>query len=335
MAGRRDSGAPSGAAGTGSAAGTAGARARLARVALLALLALPATGAAAQPPEERFTPSPSPTVAMPRLTPSDSAQTTGLTPGAALQPAPVPAPPLSPIQVPGPPPAALRTSASPAAPGPAKPARPTPLPAQPPTTAATPAEPPAPPAPSPPPPPPPVPDRPPAAVSVTRRAVVATAAVKLRAAPRSDARALDQFERGDRLEALGPAVNGWVPVGRNGRSLGYVAADYLADATKPTEAKPALGRYAKASREDKGCALPDDIPTARRRAPLPAGSVARVLADANLRVAPACDARVEDVLESGERVTVLEAAGSWYRVGRKGRTLGYVGAALLGAAKSR
>ncbi|SMH57361.1 SH3 domain-containing protein [Azospirillum agricola] len=330
MAGRRDSGVPSGAAGTGSAAGTAGARARLARVALLALLALPATGAgagaAARPPEERFTPAaPAPTVAMPRLTPSGSAQATGLTPGTVLQPAPVPAPPLSPIQVPGPPPVTPRPSASPAAPGPAKPPHPTQPPALPPKVAAAPAGPPA----------PPVPDKPPAAVSAARRAVVATAAVKLRAAPRPDARALDQFERGDRLEALGPAVNGWVPVGRNGRSLGYVAADYLADAAKPTEAKPALGRYAKASREDKGCALPDDIPTARRRAPLPAGSVARVLADANLRVAPACDARVEDVLESGERVTVLEVTGSWYRVGRKGRTLGYVGAALLGAAKSR
>lgn len=93
--------------------------------------------------------------------------------------------------------------------------------------------------------------------------------------------------------------------------------------------------YAKASREDRGCALPDDMPEKRRPPAIAVGATARVLADANLRVAPFCDAKVADVLEDGETVTVLGAHGAWYQVGRRGRPLGYVGAALLAETKRR
>lgn len=298
------------------------ARARLARAVLLLLLALPAGEAAAQKPEDRFTPLPAPTVALPRLTPSDGARAEGLTPGAAWQPPPVVAPPLSPIRVPGTPPtppqagkARPAMGPSPAAPPPEPPAAILVKPADAaPIRSAEPA------------PPPPAP----------RRVVITVADVKLRAAPGTGARVVDELERGTRLDAIGPERDGWIPVGRGGKALGYVAAGYVADARPATaDSHPKPGRYAKASRADNGCALPDDVPSAKRRAPLPNGTVARVQADANLRVAPACDAKVADVLESGDRVTVLEAAGSWYRVGRNGRTLGYVGAALLAPAKGR
>ncbi len=295
---------------------------RLLAVTLLGLLALPVADAAAQKPDDRFTPLAAPTVALPALTPADGAKAEGLTPGAALQPMPLVAPPLSPLRVPGAAPspgspAARTTAAKPPQPSVTKPA-------QPPTVTASPTAPPD--APEPPPPP--------------SRAVVTTADVNLRAAPAPGARVVDGLERGTRLEIAGPttdnpAADGWLRVVRNGKTLGYVAADYVAEA-KPANAQPVKPeRYAKASRADNGCALPDDMPATRRRAPLPIGSVARVQADANLRVAPACDAKVADVLDSGERVTVLDAAGSWYKVGRKGRAAGYVGAALLGPAKSR
>ena len=61
----------------------------------------------------------------------------------------------------------------------------------------------------------------------------------------------------------------------------------------------------------------------------------RVRAAANLRVAPFCDAKVADVLERGETVTVMTAFGSWYEVGRNGRSLGFVGASLLAGTKGR
>ncbi|WP_448203976.1 SH3 domain-containing protein [Azospirillum sp. sgz302134] len=94
------------------------------------------------------------------------------------------------------------------------------------------------------------------------------------------------------------------------------------------------GPYAKASKEDRGCALPDAIPE-KHRPSIAVGSAARVLADANLRVAPVCDAKVKDVLEDGETVTVMGVYGRWYQVGRHGRALGYVGAALLAEVKKR
>ncbi|MCW2235889.1 SH3 domain-containing protein [Azospirillum canadense] len=103
-------------------------------------------------------------------------------------------------------------------------------------------------------------------------------------------------------------------------------------------AKPpaaAFKGYAKASQEDRGCALPDSMPETRRAPALAVGAVARVRADANLRVAPFCDAKVKDVLEDGETVTVTGVHGAWVEVSRRGRVLGYVGVALLAAPKKR
>ncbi|GAA4250854.1 hypothetical protein GBZ26_11040 [Azospirillum formosense] len=99
------------------------------------------------------------------------------------------------------------------------------------------------------------------------------------------------------------------------------------------------GGYAKASKEDRGCALPGPIAEERsadtRRPAIAVGTRVRVRAAANLRVAPFCDAKVADVLERGETVTVMAVFGSWYEVGRNGRALGFVGASLLAGAKGR
>ncbi|KAA0688229.1 hypothetical protein [Azospirillum brasilense] len=112
--------------------------------------------------------------------------------------------------------------------------------------------------------------------------------------------------------------------------------------TTVTESPPAnrfKGGYARASKEDRGCALPDRITEERsadtRRPAIAVGTRVRVRAAANLRVAPFCDAKVADVLERGETVTVMAAFGSWYEVGRNGRALGFVGASLLAGAKGR
>lgn len=112
--------------------------------------------------------------------------------------------------------------------------------------------------------------------------------------------------------------------------------------TAAAESPPAnrfKGGYAKASKEDRGCALPGHITEERgaetRRPAIAVGTRVRVRAAANLRVAPFCDAKVADVLEKGETVTVLAAFGSWYEVGRNGRALGFVGASLLAGAKGR
>lgn len=107
----------------------------------------------------------------------------------------------------------------------------------------------------------------------------------------------------------------------------------IAQAVPPAAA--AFKGYAKASRGDRGCALPDNLPETRRAPSLAVGTVARVRADANLRVAPFCDAKVKDVLEGGETVTVTGLHGAWVEVSRRGRVLGYVGAALLAATKKR
>lgn len=99
------------------------------------------------------------------------------------------------------------------------------------------------------------------------------------------------------------------------------------------------GGYAKASKEDRGCALPGPIAEERsadtRRPAIAVGTRVRVRAAANLRVAPFCDAKVADVLERGETVTVMAAFGSWYEVGRNGWSLGFVGASLLAGTKGR
>lgn len=273
------------------------------RTVLLAALIWPGTAAAQKP--DKVTPLPAPTVELPRLTPARPAADGGPNPQVLFQPRPTVAAPLSP------------PSSS--------------------TAAAT-----VPPA------PPPAPPAPRKEESAAPKTVWTTATVRLRAAPDRGARVLDELDPGARLEVLDTLSGGWLKVGRNGRSLGFVAADFVAGRGAATEspapqrpkaeapkAEPPK-RYAKATREDNGCALPGGLPASVKRRPmLPAGTVARVLADANLRVAPACDAKVLDVLDEGGTVTVLDSSGSWYRVGRKGRTLGYVGAALLGESRKR
>lgn len=300
---------------------------------LLALLALaPATliasSLAAAPVEERVTPAPLPTAALPRLTPLGAV---------AVQPFPVVppqlAPPLSPARVPGAPPKVPATKASvnaakpPVAETVAPPVEATPAPIQPPSIKPPRDETPKPEAPT---------------TATTPRAVVTTAGVYLRATPASNGRVLDALDRGEKLEVVGTAPDGWTQVGREGKSIGYIAAGYLADVPNtgktaessmggdaPAPAASAPTSYAKAARGDRGCALPDDRPAQKQRTTLPVGAHARATADANLRVAPACDAKVLDVLDAGERVTVQAVNGSWYRVARRNRTVGYVGAALL------
>lgn len=283
------------------------------------LVLLPAATAA-----EHFTPSAAPIVALPRLTPAQTVSPP-LTPGVVWEHPPMVPAPLSPIDLPASTPSRI---------------------AAPPAKAAE-------PAPSPPPVPPAKPQ--PAgngiaretakeaskAAAPTRRTMVATAGIYLRAAPDAKGRELDTLEKGDRVEAFGAPVNGWQRVGRAGKPQGYATTAYLAEvapdrpapAPAPAAASPKPGRYAKAAPEDRGCALPDDLPERAGRPRLAAGTVARLRAAGNLRVAPVCDAKVLDVLGAGERVTVLEAAGGWYRVGRKGKALGYVGAALLAPVK--
>ena len=112
----------------------------------------------------------------------------------------------------------------------------------------------------------------------------------------------------------------------------------VASVESPAAARFKSG-YAKASKKDRGCALPGHLAEERgaetRRPTIAVGTRVRVLAAANLRVAPFCDAKVKDVLEKGETVTVMGVFGSWYEVGRSGRSLGFVGASLLAGAKGR
>ncbi|CBS85461.1 SH3 domain-containing protein [Azospirillum lipoferum] len=314
--------------------------------ALVLLLAAP-TGVLAQmpaeTPAERFTPPASPIVALPRLTPARPVSPPPNPDVVWEHPPEVPAPlsPVSPQAGPAPAPAPIRTPI---------PAGRTPEPkpadlqnadqgiAE--TGQALAAVPPLPQVkPQPEPAGQPAPKEPEKTVAA-RRTMVATAGIYLRATPDAKGRVLDTVEKGDRVEAFGAPVNGWQRVGRAGKPQGYVTTAYLtevaADRGEPASpAKP--GRYAKADREDRGCALPDDLPRVQseraQTARLPQGTVARLRAAGNLRVAPVCDAKVLDVLNTGERVTVMEAIGGWYKVGRKGKALGYVGAALLAPAK--
>ncbi|NUB15550.1 hypothetical protein GAY28_24990, partial [Azospirillum brasilense] len=75
----------------------------------------------------------------------------------------------------------------------------------------------------------------------------------------------------------------------------------LAAVTESSPTNRFKGGYAKASKEDRGCALPCHITEERsantRRPTIAVGTRVRVRAAANLRVAPFCDAKVADVLE--------------------------------------
>lgn len=323
------------------------------------LLSACSVGALAETPAERLTPLPSPIVALPRLTPAQPLSPP-LTPGVVWEHPPEAPPPLSPPgprsapagptadRTPTPPPAVKPPDAKPAEAPPAVAVPPLP-PVKPPggvalqpapaATAGKPVaekpitekpitvEPSAKPIP-----------KPPAALPA-RRSVTATSGIYLRATPDTNGRVLDTVEKGEQVTAFGPPADGWQRVGRAGKPQGYVASDYLAEAApnraaaNANTAAPKPGRYAKADPEDRGCALPDDLPERAQRPRLPGGTVARLRAAGNLRVAPVCDAKVLDVLDAGERVTVLEAVGGWYKVGRKGKALGYVGAALLAPLK--
>lgn len=314
----------------------------------------------ANTPADRLTPAAAPIVALPRLTPTQTLSPP-LTPAVVWEHPPEAPAPLSP---PGPRPApaehaAGRAPAPPAVvkPPDAKPAEALPAVALPPLPASKPpinppgdvALPPAPAATAEKPitekpgaekpitlEPPAKPTAKPPAAAPARRSVTATAGIYLRATPDADGRVLDTVEKGEQVTAFGPPVDGWQRVGRDGKPQGYVADDYLAEAAThrtATTAPPKPGRYAKADPEDRGCALPDDLPERAQRPRLPGGTVARLRAAGNLRVAPVCDAKVLDVLDAGERVTVLEAVGGWYKVGRNGKALGYVGAALLAPLK--
>ncbi|HYF90127.1 SH3 domain-containing protein [Azospirillum sp.] len=312
--------------------------------ALVLLLAAPSGVLAQMPaetPAERFTPPAAPIVALPRLTP---ARPVSPLPNPAVvweHPPEVPAP-LSPVgPQAGPAPAPIRT--------PTPVARtPEPKPADLHNTDQRTAE--TGQAPAAVPPLPPVKPQPePAArpapneqekTAAARRTMIATAGIYLRATPDAKGRVLDTVEKGDRVEAFGAPVNGWQRVGRAGKPQGYVTSAYLTEAAgdRGDPASPTKpGRYAKADREDRGCALPGDLPRVQseraQTARLPRGTVARLRAAGNLRVAPVCDAKVLDVLDAGERVTVMEAVDGWYKVGQKGKALGYVGAALLAPAK--
>ncbi|MBY6266141.1 SH3 domain-containing protein [Azospirillum sp. 412522] len=313
---------------------------RIAAPALLASGLLVPAVAPADSPAERLTPSPAPIVTLPRLTPTQ-VLSPPLTPGVVWEHPPEAPAPLSPPsqqsgQQPGPArPAAVPAPASPAAVTAPDPkaveavtaAKSPPLPAMKPQGEA-----PLQPAPR------PVAKEQPSAAPA-QRAMTATAGIYLRATPDAKGRVLDTVEKGERVTAFGAPADGWQRVGRGGKPQGYVTGAYLAEAATgraadagPTAA-PKPGRYAKADREDRGCALPDDLPGRVQRPPLSSGTVARLRAAGNLRVAPVCDAKVLDVLDTGERVTVLEAAGGWYKVGRNGKALGYVGAALLAPVK--
>ena len=287
----------------------------------LALAAAAAGPAAAQSREERVTPLPPPTALPPRLTPvfePDAAKPKAKPPAAAAPflPAPVVAAPMSPVRVPG-----ARPPAFAAAPAPALAPGPVPPPAAAPESVA------------------PPPPRKPAEVAAAPQPPVAAAPRKagagartvwakddvyVRAGPGRDARILTALEPGEAVELV-PGGNGgeWKQVARGGKVLGWVAAGFLVD--RPPSARPDAGK------SDDGCALPRNF-TAPAGPPPGEGATVRALAAANIRQTPACNAPVLDVLETGETVTVVGTSGTWSRVARRGRTLGYVSSILLAPA---
>lgn len=289
-------------------------------VLLLALtVLLPAWPAAAD--EARFTPQPPPTARPIHATPAaPPREGPPLRPMAAFAPLPGGGTPSDPAPEPvrrtaaAPPKAEPPTIESPKAePAPAPPPVAAPIPEPVPTPVPTPeraSDPQTVAAPVRPPP------RKPAVPSSAKR-VWATEPVYVRAAPDPRARIVDGLVAGDALERLGVAEDGWVRVGRDGREIGYVAGRYLAAAPP----RPDNG--------DGTCALPDDLPD-RTEPVAPVGTVLRALAAANLRAAPACDARVLDVLDAGATVTVTGHADGWYEVRGRDLPRAFVGARLLG-----
>lgn len=275
----------------------------------LLLLAAPAVASAqttSQAQADRLTPRPPPTAVLPKATPVH-AEPRGKAPAglAVLLPLPVVPAPLSPVFVPG---EALPVAPAPsaAAPPPAKP-KPAPAPEKLPEKLVVEKK---------------TAEKKPAEKKSSARTVYAKDDVYVRAAPDRGGKVLDALEPGAAVELVpGEAEAGWARVARNGKVLGWVSSGFLLD-------------RAPSRTSDDGCALPPDFPS-KRGTPIAEGSAARALADANIRQSPACNARVLDVLEEGDAVTVTGSSGTWYRVARKGRTLGYVSAPLLGEAKGR
>ncbi|WP_207460148.1 SH3 domain-containing protein [Azospirillum sp. SYSU D00513] len=320
--------------------------------ALLLLLTAAAAAQEAAGPDsgapESFTPRPPPTALLPRLTPELPDPRAASAPRLPAAPPPVVAPPLSaplPGEVPadGTPPAVTAPPLpAPVAVAPPQPAAATPAPPAPAERAAeVPVPAPKPELPT------PAKAAPPAAAEAKPaagggRTVWAEQDVYVRDAPNRNGRIVDGLSRGDRIERMETLPNGWARVARNGRK-GYTHGNYLSDSPPPraggaagtgeTGSSPWAATPSEARAED-GCALPDDLP-ANARDPVPAGTRVRVVSDAYLRAGPGCNARVLDVLEKGETVTVLGNRGNWYQVGRDGRVLGFVGGALLVPVRGR
>lgn len=308
------------------------------RALILALLCMQAvTGTAAGPPAEPppFTPAPPPTAVLPGLS--------------ALDP-PVPAPePLAPLlPLPGVvwPQSLLGTAdRPPPAPAPQAEKPPTPV-NQPPASQAAAAQPtasepaPAPPVPALPPAPPtppartvvetvpPPPRKPEPAAAPTPRAAEATAAetagrtvyartaLYVRARPSAESRIVDGLLPGDALRRIGGETDeGWVRVSRDGEVLGWVAARFLTARPPPRRA------------EDRACVPPDEERATAARVAV--GSRGRAVTDAYVRAEPSCSARVIDLLEEGQTVTVTARTGDWYEVRGQGWPRAYVAVPLL------
>lgn len=314
-----------------------------------------------QPPASAAPVTAAPVTAAPAIQPSAQISPPAVTVKPPSEPAtvalPLPAPPVSKVEVtplPAPSPAPAPTPvAAPPVPAPPPAATPTPVVVSSP-----------PPAPPPavvkanPPPAPVVKTVPPArsAPTVTARPAdirpVGTVRVNsdayIRAQPDRNGRVVTTVSAGTTLQVLSGGNEDWINVAQNGKRLGFVSSTLIAQAEggkaggKSTSASrpvpvsvgsttAALGKYEKALPKDRGCALPKSV-AAKPRKSFSKGMTVRALAATNLRVAPACDAKVRDVLETGERVTVMAVHDGWYQVGRRGQALGYVGGALLATA---
>lgn len=272
------------------------------RPAILAAIAIALTvgGAAAQVAPERFTPAPPLTASVPLLTPAG----------------PVPGPPLSPRGALLPTPAPL---------GPSDRVMSVPVPAAPSPSPAI--------ASAPPPPPTPPPRKPVAAARTEtsqaapkrRGTVYARESVYVRAEPRRDARIVDGLVTGDAVDLVPPYgdVDGWTRVGRGGEVLGYIRSPYLLS-RRPSN---------RATGDDAACSFPDGF--SADEAALASGARARARVDSFMRAEPSCTARVLDVLERGDVVTILEAEDGWYAVRSQGWPRAYIGSRLLGPAEPR
>jgi SH3-like domain-containing protein len=144
-----------------------------------------------------------------------------------------------------------------------------------------------------------------------------TASVTLRGGPSADAAMVDELTPGTEVRVVaGPQAAEWTRVRTADGQQGYIRSSYLA------------GREPKPDPSETVC----EAGGAVEAAPISPGGSGRALADANLRAAPSCDARVLDVLNRGARVTVIDREGDWYRVEGQGWQRVYVHRSMLGPA---